>query len=854
MKKTLITLAILSGLLASSSVFSQTVTSISPFFLSGSNIVQQNTSNKLVANKFQIASSTTPGYVAITDAFGNIHFGAAPAGIETDPIWTADKPNYLLTSNFGTPFYNFFSATNTNALAEGSNNLYWTNTRFDNRLSATSSISGITTLPNLSITKSQVSDFGVYEAPLTFTYPLVRSVNTISSALSTTTSNTWAGTQTFNTIQANSIGTSGQRIPEIYANTLRTQWLEVSANVIDSSMKIGSSTNPLTSSLLFENIGGLGTLSYSTGNIFNFDKLVNMNAKATTTQLTVSDKSWISIPKIGTPTFSTVSDNLKLITSAGRMTGGTITNNGNGTLSVAAGTGFIKAMNDDTAEILSFDWVASTSVPLAINSQKFIGIEYNGGNPRVVSKNSDTFDLNTEFSLGTAVNSSNDVHILNNHWWVGDGITNVIERLQSFGQIIRDDHVGGLMISVVGTRNVAMTSGKLWSRLNEINIAATSTASFELYYRDGIGNWTISKNNAQYPVLQFDNGSGTLANLGLNKYANFWVFVEVDGDVALLYPQMEHNTAAQADAESVPSTLPLALTETGLFLGKILFKQATDAPISVSSAFTTAFTSSAITNHANLSNLDFTNSGHTGFAGLGATNVFTGTNSFVGLTNTGTATTTSLAITGSTGLLKGNGSTAPVSIASAGVDYENPLLFTYPLTRSTNTISLALATTTSNTWAGTQTFATATTTSLFVSDPSITVGSKKIYPRWNDRMSIPSATSTDETMKFGSCLESSGPSVTISKIDTHIASTTGSLNAAAEGIAWNLNIANATGSSTPMTAFSSVKYSQGTSTVQTFIPDSTTVIPSGYCYWFAPTVASTTQIQMFYLNIFGYEN
>ena len=51
-------------------------------------------------------------------------------------------------TNFGTPFYTFFSATNTTALTEG-NNLYWTNNRFDNRLSASSSISGITTLPSL---------------------------------------------------------------------------------------------------------------------------------------------------------------------------------------------------------------------------------------------------------------------------------------------------------------------------------------------------------------------------------------------------------------------------------------------------------------------------------------------------------------------------------------------------------------------------------------------------------------------------------------------------------------------------------------------------------------------------------
>lgn len=42
--------------------------------------------------------------------------------------------------------------------------------------------------------------------------------------------------------------------------------------------------------------------------------------------------------------------------------------------------------------------------------------------------------------------------------------------------------------------------------------------------------------------------------------------------------------------------------------------------------------------------------------------------------------------------------------AASNTSYENPLTFTYPLTRSTNTIALAFGTTTSNTWDGTQTF------------------------------------------------------------------------------------------------------------------------------------------------------
>lgn len=74
------------------------------------------------------------------------------------------------------------------------------------------------------------------------------------------------------------------------------------------------------------------------------------------------------------------------------------------------------------------------------------------------------------------------------------------------------------------------------------------------------------------------------------------------------------------------------------------------------------------------------------------------------------ASTTALTVAGTNGLTVGSltgllkATTGAVSAATAGTDYENPLTFTYPITRSANAISLAFGTTTSNTWAGTQTF------------------------------------------------------------------------------------------------------------------------------------------------------
>ncbi|MCH7883205.1 hypothetical protein IIA95_02215, partial [Patescibacteria group bacterium] len=57
-----------------------------------------------------------------------------------------DAPNL---TNFGVPFYTFFNATTTDALSEGSTNLYYTDSRADARINATTSIGTLTALPNL---------------------------------------------------------------------------------------------------------------------------------------------------------------------------------------------------------------------------------------------------------------------------------------------------------------------------------------------------------------------------------------------------------------------------------------------------------------------------------------------------------------------------------------------------------------------------------------------------------------------------------------------------------------------------------------------------------------------------------
>ena len=160
---------------------------------------------------------------------------------------------YFLASNFGTSFYNYFNATDTDALREGLVNKYWSDTLFDNRLSAT------TSLPNLSITKSQVSDFG---GPyLTSAITSLNGLTTATQTFATTSNNgnfgfTSSGsTHTLNipTASASSLGLLSSDDWTIFNN-------KMSSTLAKGNFLVGDDFGvaQATSSIYMSSVGNLG--------------------------------------------------------------------------------------------------------------------------------------------------------------------------------------------------------------------------------------------------------------------------------------------------------------------------------------------------------------------------------------------------------------------------------------------------------------------------------------------------------------------------------------------------------------------------------------------------------------------
>jgi len=172
---------------------------------------------------------------------------------------------------------------------------------------------------------------------------------------------------------------------------------------------------------------------------------------------------------------------------------------------------------------------------------------------------------------------------------------------------MRDESVGGLMLSVPGTRNIAVTAGTLWSNLNEFPISALDTSvtgTVEAYWYKAGEGWQDS-DLTQYSVTQWnDVTQTTLQTIDNNKFCNVWVYAEADdSEISIIYPQAQYNSAAEAQLVGAPSNLPVHIANNGILIGRVVIKQGVDAPVAVQSAFGTAFTASVTSSHSNLTNL-----------------------------------------------------------------------------------------------------------------------------------------------------------------------------------------------------------------------------------------------------------
>lgn len=347
--------------------------------------------------------------------------------------------------------------------------------------------------------------------------------------------------------------------------------------------------------------------------------------KAVKTYVDTSVAASTPLSRIGSSTYSTVQHLMNFALSVGVSSGGNITVSGTANaVDVAAGTGFIKAVDSNVATESFFDWAAFPALSVPNNTTRFIGVKYNGGSPIVFTKTTNDWDLDTEFPLGVVVNESGTRYITNIPWVSADNTSNVIERFDSIAVVSRDNRVGGMMLSNTGTRNVAVSASALLARMSEFDFSAINTATsgtFDVYYRDGLGGWAKQSAQTQWNNTQYDDGTGVLATLTAAHYTSRWFYVMTDGSLAMLYGRNNDADLATALNDGTPSTAPDRITTGGLLIGRFIIQKSAGSPATTQTTFETEFSASGVTSFGDLSGSANPSQGGTGVSNNDASTI-----------------------------------------------------------------------------------------------------------------------------------------------------------------------------------------------------------------------------------------
>lgn len=330
----------------------------------------------------------------------------------------------------------------------------------------------------------------------------------------------------------------------------------------------------------------------------------------------LADIPGASLAKLGTPTYETIQQMQDTFHSSGMVSGGDVSQGAGVTVDLAAGTGFIRATNSSVAQLLFFDWAAQASIAIPTNTTRYLGIDYNAGSPQAILLTTPTFNEHTQFPLAIITNEADTIYIANIPFKVGDHAALMIQRLNQTMGVQRDNSNGGLVLGETGTRNVTVTAGALWGSLNRRTQGAVDTSvadTFNRYYDDNAGGFTKQSAQTQWDNTQYDDGTGTLATLGANKYACQWFYETLGGAISCMYGTATHNSLGAAEEEKPPSNVPDRIGKMSILIGRIIFKKDDATATAIESAFDTAFGAAGVTEHNSLGGLT-TGDPHTQYA------------------------------------------------------------------------------------------------------------------------------------------------------------------------------------------------------------------------------------------------
>ena len=339
------------------------------------------------------------------------------------------------------------------------------------------------------------------------------------------------------------------------------------------------------------------TSSYSNSSSYSVSASSALTASVAITASFGVTASYVSLLAIGTSSLRSLQDMQNVVHSSGWVTGGLVTDNGNGTVSVTGGDGLLRAIDSNVAPLYFIKWNASASLQLTDNSPNWVVVKWNGGNTPLVSvQTTEPSNHHTLFTLAEVFRNGNILHInVGPRFSVGDHAALMMESLS---ETMPYSNANGGRITTPGGLDFAISVGTWWHGLTKLQspLFDTSTGSrFSYFYTDGFSNWTEIQTSSQIDNTQYnDLGTGNLQPLSTGNYGVQWVYQDVsDGHVLIVYDDC--NCVSLYDAQTHgepmmdPSEMPPIVQYNARLMGRIIVKQGLSTIANIESAFVVAF-------------------------------------------------------------------------------------------------------------------------------------------------------------------------------------------------------------------------------------------------------------------------
>ena len=266
----------------------------------------------------------------------------------------------------------------------------------------------------------------------------------------------------------------------------------------------------------------------------------------------VHDATQVNVSELSTATHDDVQDYINFFGDRTLLSGGAITDNGDGTIAIASLTAWSAISDSETAVGKFFDFAGGNTPSLTDMTTNYIYLDYNGGTPQLVVSTSiltHGFKLD-HIHIGTAFRDGTETHFHKPTNFELDLGAKVDMHHQEETLVHRVD---GLITTATGTRNLDVTAGVLYEGLNRhtslpFDTSRSGTADFnevnKLHDADGdfsvndVGKSVHNTTDNTYGTITAFVDSGELTLDGdtfpdgnENYNIDFWTYHYFDGDL-----------------------------------------------------------------------------------------------------------------------------------------------------------------------------------------------------------------------------------------------------------------------------------------------------------------------------------